>query len=72
MIKKYSSEHYCVNLTINSNHKQATSTFLVSKVVDFVKADLDITIGTVYVLTEEELFIKVSYMKACRALSKTL
>ena len=38
----------------------------------FVKANLDISAGTVQVLVDEHLFIKISYMKAWRMLNKTL
>jgi len=72
VIKKYAGEHTCVNPTVNSNQSQATSTFLVSKIMPFVKADLNITVGTVQVLMEEQLFIKISYLKAWRALSKAV
>lgn len=72
VVKKYSSDHICVNPTVNSNHKQMTSNFLVSKIMPFVKSDLNITVETVQVLMEEQLFIKISYMKAWRALSKAI
>ena len=63
-IKKYPSEHTCVNPTVNSEHKPATSGFLATKVMSFVKADLDITAGTVQVLVADQLYLKISYMKA--------
>ena len=61
-IRNYPSEHTCVNLIVNSNHKQATSKFLVTKIMSFVKADLDISAGTVQVLVHDQLFINISYM----------
>lgn len=72
IISKYPSDHNCVNPTVNFTHRQATSNFLVSKILPFMKADLNITAGTIQVLMEEQLFVEVSYMKTERALSKAV
>lgn len=66
LLKKNLSDHNCVNPTVNSNHKPATSTFFISKNMSFVKVDLNTT-GTVHVLMEEQLFTKIGYMKAWSA-----
>ena len=43
-----------------------------AKILPFVKADQNITTGTVQVLMEEQLFVKISYMKAWKALGKAV
>ena len=71
-IKTYGGDHICLNATVNSNHKQATSKFICSKILPLIRAETNMTARTVQQTMSNMFHINVSYYRAWDGLQKAL
>ena len=72
IVRKYGGDHTCSNPIINSNHKQATTKFICTKVLPHVRSNPSYTAKSVQELMASTYKIQISYMRAWKGLSKAV